>query len=107
MTTARATYTGQSGLWHGAIKVGNAVVWQCPHNHKNRDQGSHFAGRAACACARSVLKFAMMTDVELASRKSEMDAYNRGRWSSMSPMPPLSIDFELSVRDEVRSAINL
>lgn len=105
--TPRATYTGQSGLWHGAIKVGSSVVWKCGHNHRNRDQGSNFAGRSACECANSALRYATMDAAELAARKDEIDTYNRQRWSSMSPMPPMDISFELSVRDDIRRAIGL
>lgn len=104
---ARATYTGQSGLWHGAIKVGSKIVWACDHNHRNRDHGSKFAGRSACGCAQSVLRYALMSDAELAKQRAEVDAYNRQRWSSMSPMPPLDIEHELSVRDAVRRVIGI
>lgn len=104
---ACATYTGRSGLWHGAIKAGKKVVWTCGHNHRNRDQGSKFAGRSACGCAKSALAYAVMTDGELAVRRSEIDAYNRQRWSSMAPMPPMDIEFELSQRDAIRSALGL
>lgn len=103
----RATYTGKSGLWHGAIKVGSTVVWKCEHSHRNRDQGSRFAGRSACDCATSALRYATMSDAELAARKDEVDTYNRQRWSSMSPMPPVDISYELSVRDTIRRALGL
>ena len=72
---ARATYTGRSGLWHGAIKVGGKLVWKCEHNHHNRDIGSKTWGRAACSCAQSALRFAMMTDAEIEQAKANHRAY--------------------------------
>lgn len=105
MTTPRATYTGRNGLWHGAIKVGAKVVWTCPHNHRNRDHGSHINGRAASACSASALRYALMTDEELAAKRAEIEQCNRHAFSSMSPVRPMQIDFELSVRDEIRRAI--
>lgn len=101
----RATYTGQSGFWHGAIKVGNKLVWKCGHNHHNRDQSGRTWGRSACSCAQSALRFALMSDADVEQAKADLRAYMSG--SSMSPRMPINHDYELSVRDEIRAAINL
>jgi hypothetical protein len=105
MKSVRATYAGQSGLWHGAIKMSGKVVWKCGHNHHNRDHGSKTWGRSACSCAQSALRFALMNDAELERTKADLRAYMSG--SSMSPRMAVSHDYELSVRDEIRRAIGL
>lgn len=99
----KATYTGRSGLWHGAIKVGGRVVWKCGHNHHNRDQGSKTWGRSACSCAQSALRYALMSDAEIEAAKTAVRQYMNG---GMSPRMAWSIDYELSVRDEIRAAID-
>ena len=101
--TARATYTGSNGLWRGAIKVGNKVVWKCGHNHHNRDQGNKTWGRAACECSKSALRYALMTDADIEFNKAAVRQWMNG---GMSPRTPWTIDYELSVRDEIRAAIN-
>ena len=101
---ARASYTGQSGLWHGAIKIGARVVWRCPHNHRNRDHGSKFAGRSACECAKSALRYAQMSDEDLAKVVADHRSYMT--MHSMSPRMPWTIDFELAARDAIRAALS-
>jgi hypothetical protein len=100
----RASYTGTSGLWHGAVKVGKDVVWTCPHTHRNRDQSTRTNGRAACDCASSALRVALMSADELSYFKATHRTYMNG---GMSPRMPWNIDFELRVRDEIRAAIGL
>lgn len=49
----KAGTSGSSGLWRGVIRDDTgAVVWTCPHYHRNRDQStaSNYAARS-CACA--------------------------------------------------------
>jgi len=98
----RASYTGQSKCWHGAIKVGSKLVWKCGHTHHNRDQGGWTHGTAASACARSALKVALKSEAEIEQMKRDVRATAQGmtrvRWN---------IDYELSVRDEIRAALNL
>jgi len=54
----RATYrkVGTVG-WKGVIKhFDGSIAWECSHVHKNRDQGSWYAGTSAICCARTELK---------------------------------------------------
>jgi hypothetical protein len=100
----RATYTGTSQAWKGAIKLGSRVVWTCEHRHHNRDQGGVTWGTAACGCARSVLAVALKSDADIERLKSDLINYNRGCMGSI-PRPMWKLDYELSVRDEVRAAL--
>jgi len=51
----RVSHAGGPGRWRGAIRVGERVVWTCPHSHRNRDYSS--GGRtAARECAGYVLE---------------------------------------------------
>jgi hypothetical protein len=101
--TAKATYTGCSHAWHGAIKANGKLVWKCGHNHHNRDQGGATWGRSARGCAESALRVARMTDAEIEQMKRDMAQYHS--FSSMSPKAPWKAEYELSVRDEIRAAL--
>lgn len=104
--TPRASYVGRSGAWRGAIKLGAVTVWTCEHSHPNRDQASRLRS-SACGCAAAVLRLATMTDAELAAYRADVESYERGRWSSMSPRHPIRIAYPLSQRDAVRRALGL
>lgn len=55
-TTLRPTYRQNGSGWTGAIKDETGkLVWECPHFHKNRDQGSASRGPSATDCARAML----------------------------------------------------
>lgn len=101
---AKATYTGTSHAWHGAIKCGGKLVWKCGHNHHNRDQGGVTWGRAARGCAESVLTVALKSDAEIEQMRRDMHSYNMG---GMGTRMPWKAEYELSVREEVRRALGL
>lgn len=48
----RVSYTGGQGCWHGALRDGSRLVWECSHAHVCRDNSMW--GDAAQQCARKV-----------------------------------------------------
>lgn len=105
---AVSTYVGGPGAWHGAIRVGNAVVWRCDHAHTNRDLSSKANGQCACDCARAVLTYATRTDEEIAALKASVSAHNkRGRSHGFGYTRKTLNGYALAVRPAVRAALGL
>lgn len=50
----RAGVKGNPGCYHGVIRNGKRIVWQCPHKHINRDETSS-VNVSARRCANAVL----------------------------------------------------
>lgn len=48
--------------WMGVIRVNGKIVWECGHNHKNRDQSTVSSGQSASACARAAHAAATNTE---------------------------------------------
>lgn len=71
----RATYTGTSGAYRGAIRDGKELVWECPHRHRNRD-----AGDSAHNCARSYLRAPEYWQQREDQRVAEMEARRARGW---------------------------
>lgn len=79
----KVSYKGSERNWKGVIKKDGAVIWECCHNHNNRDQSSK-DNQAAMSCAKLALTYALKSDEDM----DKIDkAYRDACSSPFQPMP--------------------
>lgn len=100
MFKAGVKKVGVNGGWRGVIRnAKGAVVWECPHCHKNRDQTTHTSGTSAGDCARGHLTAA--TNPEYGMALKTMPHYAvRPEWAHR-------MNFYIEQAPAVRQALGL
>lgn len=77
MSARAASYAGGPGAWRGVVKEDGAVVWTCPHVHRNRDYGREVSARH---CAQAYLADPARWEREEQARLAWVESRRGGAW---------------------------